>query len=1024
MTQESTVKKREERFQKPLETGHANVASVIVSLLVLGLLLFPWSSSPFAGAFSVSLDLDDADGNQGVSLLDVPVSHLVDVQVFGSGIRDARRIVIHVGYDARQKIYWGFDAGDALPGALVAEEGDSTRVRIDVVVPGGSTAINAGLVGTARFLTTHALSETEIRLLRVDLSGDGQDQVITPALTVVLQLAAPPSADFDGSGLVGFADFILFASAFGHRKGEGKYEVRYDLDGDGYIEFKDFVTFARRFGTTVNRAPEFAPAPPVTRSVPENTPAGMPIGNPVSATDPNGDALTYSLWGVDAEHFAIDAGTGQIRTRQGVVYDYETRNGYSLVVRASDGRGGRTNVVVGIAIGDVEERGPPARPAAPRVTRVPGGLKVDWTSPPDNGSTITGYDVRYRAGEGGEFTDWPHDGRLTTTTITGLENTLYEVQVRAVNPEGKSDWSPSSDGRPLAPGEISVPDSSLRSVLAEKLGKPGPDAPIYADDMASLTSLSASGRRIRDLEGIQHAVNLQYLFVGYNLFDDISPLSGLTGLKRLWFNGNPISDDSGGISALTNLTSLENLHLQSVGVTDFSPLAALTNLKTLYLGFEDHAPAISHLSGLSHLESLYFVGSGLSDISVLASLANLRLLNLEANDVADLTPLAGLTRLDIVNLRDNKIEDVSPLVANAGLTGDGDEIDLRNNPLNAASVNRHVPVLQARSVSVLYDEVLIAVDSEPQIYNDNIYVVPMPDVDLRSTSTFTYGRLIEVVKGFYGSFRDEFDFLFVVANLQRGEGRFPFLGANYPVSNQVRGIGQTLYSDEEGTWGSNGRLKCLLFLVERDGIRNGAMLHELMHQWAAYVVLDGFFGGHWGFSSANGQLGGFSVNDLVDLGDGRYTAGNFPTRGYADNTAPYSPIELYLAGFLPADGVPDLLVAEGASWLRQDWRPVLANGLPVFTATGIRTYTIEDIVAQYGPRDPGVAHSQKEFRAAAIFLIDGNHPGTREQLDGISADVSWFSLNGGDGDNAIYNFHEATRGIARIRMDGLVERRR
>lgn len=991
--------------------------SGLAGLLVLMFLASPWSTSSGPVGFSLALDLDDADGDQALSSLDVSAGQIVEIQIFGTGVRDASSIAVRIGFDASKVVYVKFDAGELLPGARVTAIRDSASVRIDVDGLSGSATMNAGLVGTLRLGILDHFSEAEIRLLGAELVRGGRTEILFPNLGVALQVAASLSSDFDGSGLVDFADFVLFAGVFGYRVGDAKYEAKYDLNGNGAIVFDDFVAFAQGFGSAVNRAPVFAPAPQSTRSLPENAPAGRPVGDPVSATDPDGDTLTYSLWGIDAGHFTIDAVTGQIRTVDGAEYDYETRTRYSVVVRASDGRGGRVNVVIGIVIQDVEEPGPPDRPGAPRVTRVTGGLRVDWTSPPDNGSPINDYDVRYRAGDSGAFTDWPHDGPLTTTTITGLGITLYQVQVRAGNSEGRSDWSPAGGGRPLAPGEVAVPDSSLRSVLAEALGKPGPDSPINADDMTSLTVLSAGGRRVKNLEGIQHAVNLQGLYLGYNLISDISLLADLTGLRILWINSNPISDASEGISALTNLTSLEELHLQSIGVTDFSPLSALTNLKTLYLGQSVNVPDVSLLSGLVNLERLYFISGGLSDIAPLASLSKLHHLDLERNNITDLSPLAGLTQLNRLNLRYNRIADISPLVENGGLTGAGDEIDLRDNPLNPASVKRHVPALQAKSVSVLYDEVLITVDSEPQIYNDNVYVLPVSDVDLRSFTSFSGDRLIRVVNGFFSNFKDEFDFIFVVANLQLGEGRYPFVGANFPVSNQVRGIGQ-VYADEEGAFGSRGRLKCVLFLVERDGIRSGPMLHELMHQWAAYIVVSGF-GGHWGFSSANGQLGGFAANDLVALGNGRYTAGNVVTHGYADNSLPYSSIELYLAGLLPAGRVPDLLVAEGASWLLEDGRQVTEDGLPVFSATGIRNYAIEDIVGEYGTREPGFADSQKDFRAAAIFLIDRDHPGTREQLDGISADVFWFSMAGSDTDDSIYNFHEATRGVARIRMDGL-----
>ena len=56
-------------------------------------------------------------------------------------------------------------------------------------------------------------------------------------------------ADFDGSGQVDFADFLLFAKAFGSEAGDVDFETRFDLDGDGRIGFNDFIRFAREFGT-------------------------------------------------------------------------------------------------------------------------------------------------------------------------------------------------------------------------------------------------------------------------------------------------------------------------------------------------------------------------------------------------------------------------------------------------------------------------------------------------------------------------------------------------------------------------------------------------------------------------------------------------------------------------------------------------------------------------------------------------------------------------------------------------------
>ena len=69
--------------------------------------------------------------------------------------------------------------------------------------------------------------------------------------------------------------------------------------------------------TPANNAPVFAAATD-TREVAENTATGMPIGDPVAATDDDaGDTLTYTLGGADMASFAIDAATGQLMTNGG-----------------------------------------------------------------------------------------------------------------------------------------------------------------------------------------------------------------------------------------------------------------------------------------------------------------------------------------------------------------------------------------------------------------------------------------------------------------------------------------------------------------------------------------------------------------------------------------------------------------------------------------------------------------------------------------------------------------------------------
>ena len=76
--------------------------------------------------------------------------------------------------------------------------------------------------------------------------------------------------------------------------------------------------------------------PTATRSVPRNTPAGRNIGAPVSATDADNDALTYSLDGPDGADFALNTSSGQLLTKALLTGIQRTR--YIVFVSVSDGK--------------------------------------------------------------------------------------------------------------------------------------------------------------------------------------------------------------------------------------------------------------------------------------------------------------------------------------------------------------------------------------------------------------------------------------------------------------------------------------------------------------------------------------------------------------------------------------------------------------------------------------------------------------------------------------------------------------
>ena len=260
-----------------------------------------------------------------------------------------------------------------------------------------------------------------------------------------------------------------------------------------------------------------------------------------------------------------------------------------------------------------------------------------------------------------------------------------------------------------------------------------------------------------------------------------------------------------------------------------------------------------------------------------------------------------------------------------------------------------------------------------------------------------------LIKAFQEQYGDVVDFLVVVLNLPANDPRYDWAGTYTDLRQSVSGIGKRVFGFNVYGQNLKGRITLSHFNL---GHFPDLLRHEIMHAWAAFVVDAGR--PHWGFSSANGVLGGFDPEQLVSLGGGRYTAGRFNLNGNDDR--PYSPIELYLAGFVPPTEVPDLLVATDGKWLDE----YDGSGNRIFTASDVETWSIERIVQRYGLRVPDWREAQRRFRAAALLIVDdaSGAEGTAREL---SEALRRFSVAGPDGDDASWNFWETTGGRATLR---------
>ena len=149
--------------------------------------------------------------------------------------------------------------------------------------------------------------------------------------------------------------------------------------------------------TNVNEPPQFPNGDTGVRSVTENTAAGLSVGAPVSASDPEDDDLHYTLSGRDARYFDIDDSAGQILAKAAL--NFESKRSYSVRVSVRDNKNvdgnpdAATDDTINITINVIDENEAPeitgaastnfaengTRAVASYTGRDPEGASVTWT---------------------------------------------------------------------------------------------------------------------------------------------------------------------------------------------------------------------------------------------------------------------------------------------------------------------------------------------------------------------------------------------------------------------------------------------------------------------------------------------------------------------------------------------------------------------------------------------------------------------------------------------------------------------
>ena len=218
-----------------------------------------------------------------------------------------------------------------------------------------------------------------------------------------------------------------------------------------------------------NRAPSFSDGASTTRSVAENTGAGVDIGTAVSATDPDNDTLTYTLGGANAASFGINSTNGQLRTNAAL--DYETKTSYSVTITVSDSKL-TDSITVTINVTDVPENRAPAFSEGSSATR---SIAENTASGVNIGNAVSATD--------------PDTGNTLTYTLGGTDSASFSInstngQLRtsaALNYESKTSYSVT----------ITVSDSNLTDSITVTINVTNVnEAPTFTDGTSTTRSIA------------------------------------------------------------------------------------------------------------------------------------------------------------------------------------------------------------------------------------------------------------------------------------------------------------------------------------------------------------------------------------------------------------------------------------------------------------------------------------------------------------------------------------------------------
>ena len=266
-----------------------------------------------------------------------------------------------------------------------------------------------------------------------------------------------------------------------------------------------------------------------------------------------------------------------------------------------------------------------------------------------------------------------------------------EVKAYALNKD-EIETEINSDDKTLQINEeyVNIPDKLFLKVVNKNIDKNrADDQKVTKEDMLKLKQLSFYGsdvditkedknskaesilplykldtkwmvtRKMKSIEGIQYAKNLEAIDLSECEISDITQLKDLKKLKYIEVDRNRITD----VSPLANLTELEHLKLYNNLIRDIRSLKTLTKLNYLDVHFNVDNDG----------------SNGITNADVIRNMPELDTLDLSANHITNVDAILELNKLRVLDFSGNNVNDYTK-IKDKVFTMFSKQLDEYNNP--------------------------------------------------------------------------------------------------------------------------------------------------------------------------------------------------------------------------------------------------------------------------------------------------------------------------------------------------------